>query len=109
MNKNWLHKSIAIVFLSILLFPFMVQASHAIERHEHKVCKAVDTKHFHNIEMDCCICHFQVKHDTFYALPEFKIIEQITFNDPVFSVISDEFASITNQKSPRGPPYFFFV
>lgn len=105
MKQNWKYKLIATVFTAVVLFPFFVQAAHAFETHEHTICTAKFEKHYHEDEIDCSICHFQIKHETFdfsadYSLENFK--ENKSKN---FKVLQVDYVYYSTHKSTRAPPH----
>ena len=65
MKQNWRYKVLGVILTTIVLLPYTVQAFHALENHEHKVCNAKDTKHFHSQELDCSIYHTPVEQNSF--------------------------------------------
>lgn len=90
----------------MVLFPFVVQASHALDNHEHKVCTAKDVKHFHAEELDCCLCCPPIKLNTLlfsYTDSTFKPIKYSNNFKVILQLLPLEFFKF---KSTRAPPSF---
>ena len=106
MKKNYLHRIFAFTLVLIVLFPFTVQAVHAIDYHEHKICTAKDVKHIHQQDIDCSIFHQQIDNNSFDLSTDFEeYYPQLidcncdVYKQPVYTGNND-----TN--SSRAPPYF---
>lgn len=88
-----------------LVLPSLVKLSHAIEHdHEHVVCKEKNQVHFHNIEYDCEFYKFNINHNLFFELFDYKVKSSSETN-------TSEIAYYTFLKSHqqltsflRGPP-----
>jgi len=106
LKKNYLHRIFAFTLVLIVLFPFTVQAIHAIDNHEHQVCTAKDVKHIHQQEVDCSIFHQQIDNNSFDLSTNFEAFDpQISHHD--FDVYKDTNYVCNNYtKSSRAPPYF---
>lgn len=104
MKQNWIHKIITIVFITIILFPIIVQASHALEKHEHSICTAKNEKHYHQDEVDCVICKFQSTSKTFHFINEVTLQDaNITLELPK-NIYIFKYSSTTLYKPSRAPP-----
>lgn len=105
MKQNWLHKFIATVVTAVVLLPFLVQALHALEDHEHFICNAKFEKHYHKDEIDCSIFHFQIEHKVLDFSFDFSFKNFETFTHQVLEVLQLEYTVYSNHKSSRAPPY----
>ena len=106
MTQGYKHRFLATLLILVVLCPFALQASHALDSHEHVVCTAKDVKHFHDLEFDCSIFHTPVENqsDTFGFEYEFLINKKFNqFFIPEEQELSLGYLSL---KSSRAPPYF---
>jgi len=84
----------------------MIQATHALEKHEHKVCNAKDVKHIHQEEVDCSVFHTTIDNnalllsDTINSLKKENYFECFSITQQLNSF------DLFTLKSPRAPPYF---
>jgi hypothetical protein len=106
LKKNYLHRIFALTLVLIVLFPFTIQAVHAIENHEHQICTAKDVKHIHQQDIDCSIFHQQIDNNSFDLstnfeayYPQLIACEFDAYKEPYYT-------GNTNTKSSRGPPCF---
>lgn len=69
MKNKKLHigqSALAIVFTLLIFFPIGIQASHALNKHQHKICNDFEN-HLHQTQLDCNICDFHFS--TFSFIP----------------------------------------
>lgn len=107
MNRDLRHRIFAIILVVAVCLPFAVQALHTLDDHEHVVCTAKDTKHFHEQEQDCFICCTPLELNTIslhftdttfkpnHHTRDFKTCSQLELSAPF------------KLKSPRAPPYSY--
>ncbi len=104
LKQNSLHRIYGFVLVLLVLFPFTVQAVHAIQNHEHEICTVKDEKHIHKANLDCSIYHTQVQQPTFDFSAKFSL------DSPTISVYHFSHYQLPNYstektlKSSRGPP-----
>jgi len=97
---------VALLLMSALMLPMLVQFSHVFDEHEHKVCHELTT-HIHEDIPDCQICHFHL------ASFDYKVPEYLDFVvSSIPKKVENQFSSllfhtfkITNTQL-RAPPYF---
>lgn len=106
MKQNWIHKTIALFFGVLIALPFLVQGIHAIEQHEHTVCIAEFEQHFHADDLDCSICHFQIKHNYFDFSLDYAIEKADSFKQKFENTKESNYVVQLISKPSRGPPYF---
>ena len=107
MKQTVKNKVLALLFVLAVLTPLLVQASHALERHEHVVCTAKDVKHFHADELDCLLCCTPIELNSFITFDSLTISKAPEINNELISfsqLTSLEFHSF---KSSRAPPAHF--
>ena len=106
MKNNSLHRIFAFTLVLIVLFPFTVQAIHALDDHEHQICTAKDVKHIHQQELDCSIFHQQIDTNSFDLFTDIEEYNpQLIVHD--FDVQERTKYKVNNfSKSSRAPPYF---
>lgn len=49
--------ALAIIFTFLIFFPIGIQASHALNNHQHEICTEYES-HLHQTQLDCNICDF---------------------------------------------------
>lgn len=104
MKQNSLHRIYGFVLVLLVLFPFTVQAAHAIQNHQHEICTVKDVKHIHKANLDCSIYHTQVQQPTFDFSANFSIdILAISVYDFSYYQLPD-YSTEKSLKSSRGPP-----
>ena len=106
MKKTILHKIISIWTVVLLLCPIGVQFFHALENHEHFVCKSKETTHIHSQQIDCSFCHVLLKNTTVFNNNHFTL-HKLTISDsvPVF-LEKENIGTHLFYKFSRGPPSF---
>ena len=104
MKENWRYKVLGVILTTIVLFPYTVQAFHALKNHEHVVCTAKDTKHFHADELDCCLCCTPVELNTLLFSFSNDLINPIEYFDSSKAVTKFTSLDFFQLKSPRAPP-----
>ena len=106
LNLGLKHRILAVLLILVVLFPFALQASHALDSHEHVVCTAKDVKHFHDLEFDCSIFHTPVENQSDFFGLEYVILINKKFNQ--FFIPTEQGLSLghISLKSSRAPPYF---
>lgn len=106
MKNNYLHRIFAFLVALIVLFPFTVEALHALENHEHEICTAKNVKHIHQQDVDCSVCHLQNQQNSFNFSSTFDL-----YNPKILITAFDTYQQAnstlnTSLKSSRAPPYF---
>ena len=105
-EKNNFHRILAFTLALIVLFPFTVQAVHALDNHEHQICTAKNVKHIHQENLDCSIFHLQIDNNSFDLFTDIEAyFPQLIVHD--FDVQERTKYKVNNfSKSSRAPPYF---
>lgn len=104
MKKSWLHKIIAIVFISVVLFPMMVQIAHVLEEHEHNTYVSRHEKNFHKDEVDCVICKFHLTSHIFYFINDVLFQDISIILEQPYNIYTLKYNSFTHFKPSRAPP-----
>lgn len=106
MKNNYLNRIFALTLVLIVLFPFTIQAVHALDNHEHQICTAKNVKHIHQQDIDCSIFHQQIDNNSFDLSTDFEeYIPQLNYRS--FDVYKDTHYSGNNYTKPsRAPPCF---
>ena len=106
MKTASIHRVLAILLLLITIAPITIQAGHAFEKHEHKVCQAVDVKHIHEQNIDCTFFHFQIQQDSvdFYTSYDYINFQYPSKNFTPY--LSSKYHIYLISESSRGLPYF---
>lgn len=104
MNQPWTHKIIATIFTMVVLFPMMVQVSHALEKHEHTICIAKYEKHFHQDEDDCVICKLHLNNQVFYFTNAIVFQNVSIVLEQPYNIYTLKYNSLTQFKPSRAPP-----
>ena len=68
MKTSWIKAIVASLMLGVFLTPNLLPAFHAYldhdhdhhHYHNHKTCKAKDTDHWHNDEVECDLCDYAI-------------------------------------------------
>jgi len=98
------NKVLALLFVLAVLTPLLVQASHALERHEHVVCTAKDVKHFHADELDCLLCCTPIELNSFISFASYQLTDTHEFNSELITLTQLTSLKVNNLKSSRAPP-----
>ena len=106
MKNNYLHTVFAITLTLIVLFPFTIQALHAINKHEHQICTAKDVKHIHQQDLDCSIFHQQIDNNSFDLSTDINIHDPIVLSSKFYTYKQPNCKENLSSKSSRAPPYF---
>lgn len=106
MKPSIKHKFLGVLLAGLVLFPFTVQAFHAMESHEHQVCSAKDVKHFHAQDLDCSIFHVPVKNQSDGAHFEYEIFINKSFVQKFYGYEITSSLGYSSLKSSRAPPFF---
>ena len=88
----------------MVLVPYAVQASHALDNHEHVVCTAKDVKHFHAEELDCNLCCRSVELNTLLFNYPDNSIDPIKYLNSFNTISQLSSLELFTLKSPRAPP-----
>lgn len=97
-------KTLTILIVTVLLFPYLVKFNHVFENHKHEVCIDNAVEHFHEMEMDCEFYKFNTtNHFLFYNIQQSSIVTSIK---PLLNYSYYEFQNSHQQLyiSLRGPP-----
>lgn len=86
--------------------PITIQAAHAFEKHEHKVCNAVDVKHIHEHDIDCSFFHFQLQQDTFDFNSDYEALILQYPTEILDKYIASNYRIYLISNSSRAPPFF---
>ena len=99
----------SVLLLTVLLFlPAGIQLTHTFEEHKQTICSSDVIHHFHQQDIDCELCHLQVKTYAILAKEVYSFVQKnITFNIEN----NYQFLFIHQQLSYslRGPPFFNFL
>ena len=106
LKNNYLHRIFAFILALIVLFPFTVQAMHALENHEHEICNAKDVKHIHQQDVDCSVYHLQVQQNSFDFSSTFDLYNPKNLVTTFDTYQQANYTLYTSLKSSRAPPYF---
>jgi len=106
LKKNYLNKIFPLIFVLIVLFPFTIQAVHAINNHEHKICSAKDVKHIHQQDLDCSIFHQQIDNNSFDLSSDFEEFYALLIDRNFDDYKQSNYSLNDSTKSSRAPPYF---
>ena len=106
MNRPLKHRIFAALLIFVVLFPFAVQASHAIDSHEHVVCTAKDVKHFHEQDFDCSIFHTPVENQSTDLGFEYKVLASKKFTRDFIRDVQVTSLGFSSLSSSRAPPTF---
>ena len=111
MNTVKIHikKLLSIVLITIVLLPFAVQFSHALEKHEYSVCDAQNVVHLHHPKTNCSIFHYQINYNTIEFSSTFSLDENILINEKVFTQEVKKESTSLFHKSSRAPPSLLFL
>ncbi len=104
MKQNWRYKVLGVILTTIVLLPYTVQALHALENHEHKVCNAKDAKHFHSQELDCSLCCTPIDLNILPSNFENYSLNSIEYLESCEKVLQLTSLDFFQLKSPRAPP-----
>ena len=106
MSKFKLHINlfISIVLITIVLLPFVVQFTHAFEKHEYSVCNTQDIVHIHNHKTDCSVFHFQINYNTIDFSSNFLFETIKKFEEKIYASEGKNPSTNLNHKSTRAPP-----
>lgn len=108
MNQLLKHRIFAVLLTLVVILPFAIQVSHAFENHEHVVCTAKDVKHFHEQELDSCLCCTPLELNTLlfsFADNTLKSEENVDSFNAITPLSKLDFFKL---KSTRAPPIFSF-
>lgn len=102
---KFVRKYISLFLLIIVLIPSVIQVSHVLaeEHHEAEVCLSKDEHHYHEQEIECELCTFNINefsYDTYTEVREVSIHEIIKVNHYYYYFKSKFHSSV----SLRGPP-----
>ena len=101
-----LHRCFALLLLFVIVIPITIQAVHALEKHEHTVCNAVDVKHIHSQDIDCDFFHFQIQQDTVALASNFENSTIQHATEILDNYLPSDYQLHLTSKSSRAPPYF---
>ncbi len=106
MKTALIHRVLSILLLIITVAPITVQAAHAFEKHDHKVCQAVDVQHIHQQDIDCTFFHFQIQQDSVDFYASYECINFQYPSENFNTYLSSKYHIYLISKSSRAPPYF---
>ena len=78
MKAKHIRKHSVLLLTCLLLIPTSIQLIHAIQQHEQTICSSDVIYHFHQQDIECELCHLQVK--TFALLTK-EIFSLNEFNE----------------------------
>lgn len=97
---------VATLFIVVcLVLPSVVKFTHIFAHHEHEVCLGENQSHLHELDMDCEFYKFNLSHNFYFEIDDFKIdfiIPSQTLNTKYHAYLK------SHQQLPtylRGPPY----
>jgi len=106
LKNNYLYRIFAFTLVLIVLFPFTVQAIHALDNHEHQICTAKDVKHIHQQNIDCSIFHQQIDNNSFDLSTDFETYYPVLIDCNFDTYKQLNYTGNYDTKSSRAPPYF---
>jgi len=104
MKKKAFHFIASFILIASILLPIGVSFTHALHKHEHKVCTAKSEHHIHTKSIDCSFFHYLSPIQTTITKYTYEIFLPIAvFENPVF-VENFNFITKILTFSVRGPP-----
>ncbi|MDF1516405.1 MAG: hypothetical protein RQ864_05210 [Lutibacter sp.] len=91
--------------ITTVLLPFAVQFNHSFENHEHSVCKAQNTVHFDNHEIDCSVLHFKINNNNIDFSSEIHLAEKLENEEKIVTAEAQTSSAKFHYKSSRAPPF----
>jgi len=88
-----------------VLLPFAVQLNHSFKNHEHSVCKAQNSIHFDNHEIDCSVLHFRINTHKIDFSSEVRFAEKQTSKEKIVTAETQTASPKFHYKSSRAPPF----
>lgn len=93
----------ALLFIIILLLPTIVQFAHVFEEHEQTNCNEITT-HFHEHELECSICDFNLNQNYSFVIQEFQFNNFSFKNRFTLELYNFKYYHQQLSYSLRGPP-----
>ena len=106
MKNNFLHRIFALTLVLIVLFPFTIQAVHALDNHEHQICTAKNVKHIHQQDIDCSMFHQQIDNNYIDLSTNFEAYTPQLFDYDFDASKQLNYTGNKDTKSSRAPPCF---
>lgn len=88
-----------------MLLPFAVQFDHSFEKHKHSVCKAQNTIHFDNHEINCSVLHFKINTLKIDFSSEIHLAEKLENEEKIVTAEAQTASAKFHCKSSRAPPF----
>lgn len=90
--------------ITTVLLPFAVQFNHSFYNHGHSVCKAQNSIHFDNHEIDCSVLHFKINTLKIDFSSETHLAERLENEEKIITVEAQTASAKFHCKSSRAPP-----
>lgn len=91
--------------ITTVLLPFAVQFNHSFKKHEHSVCKAQNSIHFDNHEIDCSVLHFKINTLKIDFSSETHLAERLENEEKIITAEAQTTSAKFHYKSSRAPPF----
>lgn len=91
--------------ITTVLLPFAVQLNHSFVKHEHSVCKAQNSIHFDNHEINCSVLHFKINTLKIDFSSEIHLAEKLENEEKIVTAEAQTASPKFHYKSSRAPPF----
>lgn len=89
-----------------MLIPLAIQAAHAIENHEHTVCKSITDHHVHEKDLDCSDLHQILETYSSGNTTDYTVIPTHFYSQDYNEQPQQITVVYISKKNSRGPPNF---
>lgn len=87
-----------------MLIPLAIQTAHALENHEHIVCKSITDHHVHKKGLDCSNLHQILEVKTTFLTSDFNLHTPIFYIEDFNTQPQLNKVVTYSRKFSRGPP-----
>lgn len=88
-----------------MLLPFAAQLDHSFKEHQYSYCKAQNTIHFDNHEINCSVLHFKINTLKIDFSSEIHFAENLKNEEKIVTSEAQTASAKFHYKSSRAPPF----